>query len=46
MADTAEAARAVDPEARDAILAWYDATGRQLAFRSTADPYAVLVSAS
>jgi A/G-specific adenine glycosylase len=30
--------------ARDAILEWYDATGRQLAFRSTADPYAVLVS--
>ncbi len=35
---------AVPPEARDAILAWYDATGRLLAFRSTADPYAVLVS--
>jgi len=30
--------------ARDAILAWYDATGRELAFRATADPYAVLVS--
>jgi A/G-specific adenine glycosylase len=30
--------------ARDAILAWYDATGRELAFRGTADPYAVLVS--
>lgn len=29
---------------RDEILAWYDATGRQLAFRSTRDPYAVLVS--
>ncbi len=27
-----------------AILDWYDATGRQLAFRSTSDPYAVLVS--
>jgi A/G-specific adenine glycosylase len=35
---------AVPPAARDAILAWYDATGRQLAFRATADPYAVLVS--
>ena len=35
---------AVPPEARDAILAWYEATGRLLAFRSTADPYAVLVS--
>jgi A/G-specific adenine glycosylase len=32
------------PEARDAILAWYDATGRKLAFRATRDPYAVLVS--
>ena len=39
-----EPVRASPPEARDAILAWYDATGRQLAFRSTADPYAVLVS--
>jgi len=39
-----EPARDVPPEARDAILAWYDATGRLLAFRSTADPYAVLVS--
>jgi A/G-specific adenine glycosylase len=35
---------AVPPDARAAILAWYDATGRPLAFRSTADPYAVLVS--
>jgi len=34
----------VPPPARDAILAWYDATGRHLAFRATADPYAVLVS--
>jgi A/G-specific adenine glycosylase len=34
----------VPPRDRDAILAWYDATGRQLAFRATADPYAVLVS--
>jgi A/G-specific adenine glycosylase len=35
---------AVPPAARDAILGWYDATGRLLAFRATADPYAVLVS--
>ena len=41
---TAEAAVAVDPALRDAVLAWYDATGRELAFRATADPYAVLVS--
>jgi A/G-specific adenine glycosylase len=27
-----------------AILGWYDANGRTLAFRSTSDPYAVLVS--
>ena len=33
---------AVPDTARAAILAWYDATGRQLAFRSTADPYAVM----
>ena len=26
------------------ILAWYDASGRELAFRATSDPYAVLVS--
>jgi len=29
---------------RDAILAWYDAQGRVLAFRGTSDPYAILVS--
>jgi A/G-specific adenine glycosylase len=34
----------VPPAAREAILAWYAATGRPLAFRATADPYAVLVS--
>jgi A/G-specific adenine glycosylase len=34
----------VPQDARHAILAWYDATGRQLAFRATADPYAVMVS--
>jgi A/G-specific adenine glycosylase len=32
------------PEARDAILAWYAANGRRLAFRGTSDPYAILVS--
>ncbi len=35
---------AVPPALRDAVLAWYDATGRDLAFRATTDPYAVLVS--
>jgi A/G-specific adenine glycosylase len=30
--------------AREAILGWYADNGRQLAFRATADPYAVLVS--
>jgi len=34
----------VPPDAQDAILAWYAANGRQLAFRRTSDPYAVLVS--
>ncbi|MES1239807.1 MAG: A/G-specific adenine glycosylase, partial [Chloroflexota bacterium] len=34
----------VPPAATEAILAWYDQTGRQLAFRATSDPYAVLVS--
>jgi A/G-specific adenine glycosylase len=29
---------------RRALLDWYDRTGRRLAFRDTADPYAVLVS--
>ncbi len=29
---------------RDAIVAWYAAHGRELAFRRTADPYAILVS--
>ncbi len=32
------------PVARAALLAWYDGTGRELAFRATADPYGVLVS--
>ena len=36
--------RAVPLEAQRAILDWYAAAGRPLAFRRTADPYAVLVS--
>lgn len=32
------------PTLRDPILAWYAAQGRQLAFRGSADPYAILVS--
>ena len=35
---------AASPELRDAVLAWFDADGRQLAFRETADPWAILVS--
>ena len=42
--DPPAAADRVPTAARDAILAWYDATGRDLAFRATSDPYAVLVS--
>ena len=30
--------------ARSAILAWFDASGREFPFRGVADPYAVLVS--
>lgn len=33
-----------DPDARLAILTWYDANGRDLPFRGTTDPYAILVS--
>ena len=32
------------PDARAAVLAWFDARGRALAFRATRDPYAILVS--
>jgi A/G-specific adenine glycosylase len=39
-----DAPQPLPPALRDAILAWYDATGRELAFRATTDPYAVLVS--
>lgn len=34
----------VPPALRDAVLAWYMLAGRDLAFRATRDPYAVLVS--
>lgn len=44
MADPIDPEAVVPPALRDAILAWYEATGRPLAFRATADPYAVLVS--
>jgi A/G-specific adenine glycosylase len=37
-------AAAVPPALRDAVLAWYAATGRELAFRASTNPYAVLVS--
>lgn len=43
-ASPAEAPRALPPEARAALLTWYDARGRSLAFRSSRDPYAILVS--
>jgi len=35
---------AVPPELRDAIVTWYAARGRELPFRDTTDPYAILVS--
>lgn len=44
MDPAADAPAPVPPALRDAVLAWYDATGRELAFRATSDPYAVLVS--
>lgn len=34
----------VPPGLRDAILGWYASRGRQLAFRGTRDPFAILVS--
>lgn len=37
-------ADAFPPALRDAILDWYASHGRQLAFRATRDPYAILVS--
>jgi A/G-specific adenine glycosylase len=35
---------ALPADARAALLEWYDASGRSLAFRANRDPYAVLVS--
>ena len=35
---------ALAPDARAAVLAWFDERGRALAFRATRDPYAILVS--
>ena len=35
---------AASPALRDAILDWFDAEGRPLAFRETHDPWAILVS--
>jgi A/G-specific adenine glycosylase len=35
---------ALGDETRAALLAWFDARGRVLAFRATRDPYAILVS--
>ena len=39
-----EPGAAFEPAAREAILAWYDMNGRNLPFRRTSDPYAILVS--
>ena len=36
--------RGLPPDARAAVLAWFDERGRALAFRATRDPYAILVS--
>jgi A/G-specific adenine glycosylase len=36
--------QSLPPEARAAVLAWYDANGRSIAFRATRDPYAILIS--
>jgi A/G-specific adenine glycosylase len=35
---------ALAPDARAAVLDWFDARGRALSFRATRDPYAILVS--
>jgi len=42
--DATPAAPGLPAEARAAVLGWFDARGRALAFRSTRDPYAILVS--
>jgi A/G-specific adenine glycosylase len=34
----------IAPALRDAVLGWYARTGRELAFRATRDPWAILVS--
>jgi adenine-specific DNA glycosylase len=44
MPETATGALTAD--ARAALLAWYDARGRSLAFRRSRDPYAILVPRS
>ena len=36
--------RRADPQLHDAVLAWYDRAGRDLPWRGTRDPYAILVS--
>jgi A/G-specific adenine glycosylase len=38
------AVTALPPSARGSILAWFDESGRDLPFRATRDPYAILVS--
>jgi A/G-specific adenine glycosylase len=42
--DPDEPAPRLPDVARSALLAWYDAGGRTLAFRASRDPYAILVS--
>lgn len=44
MTATRDELDAVPSALQDAILAWYQRSGRRLAFRATRDPYAVLVS--
>jgi A/G-specific adenine glycosylase len=43
-AATREPSRGLPPDARAAVLTWFDERGRALAFRATRDPYAILVS--
>ncbi len=42
--DSVPAPASLGDRERLAVLAWYDARGRTIAFRSTRDPYAILVS--
>lgn len=44
MTSDRDTADGVPTALRDALLGWYEAMGRGLAFRATRDPYAVLVS--